>query len=75
MERNSLVSIREIVKKYNISYSTINYYTITGLLTVVTKKRNTRLYNELEVKERLRRISRLKDKGYPLNLIKRELLE
>ena len=75
MKKNFLISIREIPKKYNISYSTVNYYTIIGLLTVVTKRRNMRLYNEAEVKESLERISKLKDKGYPLHLIKKELLK
>jgi DNA-binding transcriptional MerR regulator len=75
MNKNFLIPIREIPKKYNISYSTVNYYTIIGLLTVVTKRCNMRLYNEAEVKESLKRISKLKDKGYPLHLIKKELLK
>jgi len=72
MQKN-MISIKEIVKKYGISYSTVNYYTIIGLLTVVDRKKNIRLYDEAEVKVRLARISELRGKGYPLHLIQREL--
>lgn len=72
MSKN-LITINEIVKKYNLPYSTVNHYTIVGLLTVVSKRRNMRLYDEEDVKERLERISKLKVKGYPLHLIQKEL--
>jgi len=69
-----LITINEIVEKYSIPYSTVNHYTIIGLLKVVSKKRNVRLYDNAEVKKRLKRISELKDKGYPLTLIQKELV-
>ena len=69
----NIISTKEIVKKYNIPYSTVNYYTIIGLLTIVDRKKNTRLYNELEVKEKLAKITQLRSKGYPLHLIQSEL--
>jgi DNA-binding transcriptional MerR regulator len=69
----NLISIKKIVKKYSIPYSTVNHYTIIGLLTVADRKKNIRFYDEAEVKEKLRRISELRGKGYPLHLIRKEL--
>lgn len=68
-----LITINEIVEKYGIPYSTVNHYTIIGLLKVVNKKRNVRLYDDVEVKKRFKRISELKNKGYPLSLIQKEI--
>ncbi len=71
--QNDMISIKEIVEKYGIPYSTINHYTIIGLLTVADRRKNTRLYNEAELKERLDKIAKLRSKGYPLHLIKKDL--
>lgn len=68
-----LITVSEIVRKYNIPSSTINHYTIIGLLSVAARKKNMRLYDELQVKQRLTRIVRLRSKGYPLSLIQQEL--
>ncbi len=68
-----MISIKEIVKKYGISYSTVNYYTMIGLLTVVDRRKNIKLYDEIEVKERLTKIIKLRNKGFPLDLIRKEL--
>ena len=68
-----LISIKEIVKKYSIPYSTVNHYTIIGLLTVADRRKNIRLYDEAQVKERLAKIAQLRSKGYPLHLIQNEL--
>ncbi len=70
-----MVTINEIVEAYGIPYSTVNHYTIIGLLKVVSKKRNVRLYDGAEVKKRLKKITELKDKGYPLNLIQKEIVK
>jgi len=64
-----LISSQEIVKKYNVSYQTVNYYTNLGLLPVKKRKGNGRLYNEEEIKKSLEKIAQLKDQGYPLRLI------
>lgn len=72
MSKN-LISIKEIVKKYGLPYSTVNHYTIIGLLTVINRKKNIRLYNEAQVRERLAKIGQLRSKGYPLHLIQQEL--
>ena len=75
MARNELISISEIVKKYKVTPFTVNHYTDIGLLDVVSKRKNTRLYNDIEVEKRLKVITQLKDKGYPLRLIRQELLK
>lgn len=71
--QKKLISIREIVKKFSIPSSTVNHYTIMGLLPVADRRKNVRLYEEEEVKERLARIAELKSNGYPLQLIHKEL--
>jgi len=71
--KERLISAKEIIKKYHLTYQTINYYTNLGLLEVVGKKGNTRLYNGAMVKERLTEISHLMKEGYPLRLIRKKL--
>jgi DNA-binding transcriptional MerR regulator len=68
-----VISTKDIVEKYGLPYSTVNHYTIIGLLTVEARRRNVRLYDEAEVEKKLTRIVKLKDKGYPLHLIQKEL--
>ena len=70
---NSLITARDIVRKYQLTYQTLNFYTSIGLFSVVKKDANQRLYKEPDVRERLKKIGRLKDKGYPLNLIRQVL--
>ena len=70
---NSVITAYQIVRKYSISYQTLNYYTNMGLLTVVKKEKNTRWYKEKEVQKNLADITHLKDEGYPLRLISRLL--
>ncbi|MDP3143251.1 MAG: MerR family transcriptional regulator [Candidatus Omnitrophota bacterium] len=69
------ISAVEIIQKYNLSYQTVNYYTNLDLLPAVKNKGNKRLYDAQEVDFRLKRIQQLKNEGYPLRLIKRELLK
>ena len=71
--RKNKISTKEIVEKHNIPYSTVNHYTVIGLLTVAGRRKNVRFYDEAQVKKRLARISELRSKGYPLHLIQREL--
>ncbi|HDN86263.1 MAG: hypothetical protein DRP68_02850 [Candidatus Omnitrophota bacterium] len=68
-QNKKLISAKEIAKKFNIPYSTVNHYTNLGFLSVVKRKGNMRFYEETKVKERLKRILHLKDEGYPLRLI------
>ena len=75
MAEDNLITIHEIVKRYGIAYTTVNHYTDIGLLEVVSKNKNVRLYSNLEVSRRVKIILELKNKGYPLRLIQRELLK
>ena len=64
---------RDIVRKYNIPYSTITHYTNMGFFNVVRRKGNKRLYSEDEIRMQLPRITRLINEGYPLRLIRKML--
>ena len=69
-----LITAKEIVSKFNVSFQTVNHYTNFGLLSVVTKKRNMRMYDEAEVKEKLAQITRLVSEGYSLRLIRKKFV-
>ncbi len=58
-----------IIKKFNISYQTINYYTNLGLFVVRKKQGNSRLYDLEEVKKSLVKITEMKNQGYSLKLV------
>ena len=73
MEKN-LITAKQIVSKFHISFQTVNHYTNFGLLSIVARKGNVRLYNEAEVKQRLALISELANEGYSLYLIRKKLL-
>ena len=64
------VPTQEIIKRCNISYQTVNYYTNLGLLNVRSRKGNSRLYDFEEVKRCLEEITKLKNQGYSLKLIR-----
>lgn len=68
-----LITIKEISRKFNITPYTVNHYTNLGLLKVVAKRKNRRLYDGVEVGRRLRQISQLISQGYPLQLISKKL--
>lgn len=63
------ISAKEVIKKFGISYQTLNHYTNIGLLNATKRRGNKRQYIEREVKKKLERINELKDKGYPLRII------
>lgn len=63
------ISSKEVLKKFGISYQTLNHYTNLGLLNAMKRRGNKRQYIEKEVKERLKKINALKDTGYPLRII------
>lgn len=72
--QNKMISVKEIMSKYNISYQTINHYTDFGLLPVQTKIGNVRFYDRNLVKERMKKIRELIGEGYSLRLIRKKLL-
>ena len=65
-----LISTKEIVKKFNISLQKVNHYTTLGLLEVAARNKNTRMYDETKVGQRLEAISKLLKEGYTLRLIR-----
>ena len=73
-KQDNIVSAKEIISKYNISYQTVNHYTDFGLLPLAFKKGNVRFYEENQVKERLAAITKLSREGYSLRLIRNKLL-
>lgn len=69
-----MISAKEIVSKYNISYQTVNHYTDFGLLSVQTKIGNARFYDKSLVEERMKKIRELIEEGYSLRLIRKKLI-
>lgn len=69
-----LISSKDVVARFNISYPTLTHYTNMGFFTVVGRKGNKRLYGEEEVKVRLEQIKRMIAEGYPLRLIRNKLM-
>ena len=74
MMGGDLITAKEIIEKFNITFQTVNHYTNFGLLSVITKKGNVRMYSAREVKERLAKISELVAEGYSLRLIRKKLV-
>jgi len=74
MEKKPILA-KDIVKRFNLSYHTVNYYTAIGLLPVLAKKGNSRLYDEEIIRERLSRILQMIAEGYPLRLIRKKIEE
>lgn len=72
--RTDLISAAEIAQKYDVTYQAVNHYTNLGLLEVVTKSGNARMYAKVKVKERFTKISQLVNEGYSLRLIRRKLI-
>ncbi|MFH0983902.1 MAG: MerR family transcriptional regulator [Candidatus Omnitrophota bacterium] len=75
MIKNEGISPQDICAQFNLTYHTVNHYTNLGLLKVVIKRRNRRLYDAREVRERLSKIEGLALQGYPLQLISKTLNE
>jgi DNA-binding transcriptional MerR regulator len=68
-----LLSAQDISRQFKLAYPTINYYTDLGLLPIVKREGNRRLYSGRQIKERLTRIARMTNEGYPLRLICRKI--
>jgi len=71
---NKMISAKQIVKTYSISYQTVNHYTDFGLLQVSARKGNVRFYDKNIVEKRLKEISTLVGEGYSLRLIRKRLI-
>ncbi len=72
--KNSLLTAKDISKKYKVPYPTINHYTDLGFLAIVKRDGNRRMYNDKQVKNRLTLISKMMNEGYPLRLIRQKIV-
>ena len=72
--RGKIISAKEIVNRYSISYQSVNHYTDLGLLPVAFKIRNVRFYDKAVVERRLKKIKELMKEGYSLRLIRKRLI-
>jgi DNA-binding transcriptional MerR regulator len=70
LKKEKTISALGVSKKFAMSYQTVNHYTNLGLLVVRKREGNGRFYLESEVNSRLKRISQLKNEGYPLKIIR-----
>lgn len=69
-----MISAKDIISRYKISYQTINHYTDFGLLPVALKRGNVRFYNSKVVDRRIKQIRNLMQEGYSLRLIRKRLI-
>lgn len=73
-EENDMITAKEIMREFNVSYQIVNHYTNFGLLPVVIKKANIRYYDKNIIKGRLKQIRELTQQGYSLSLIRKKLV-
>ena len=73
--KQKLISAKEIVQNYNLTYQAVNHYTNFGLINVVTKKGNVRYYDQDVLHDRLTKITQLIAAGLPLSVIHKILNE
>ncbi len=69
----NLLSTKEVVEKFDMSYQTLNYYTNLGFFNVIERRGNVRMYDEGEISDMIKYIRELKNQGYPLRLIVKKL--
>ena len=75
VEENDMITAKEIMREFNVSYQIVNHYTNFGLLPVKIKKANIRYYDEKIIKARIKKIRELTQQGYSLSLIRKKLEE
>jgi DNA-binding transcriptional MerR regulator len=75
VEENDMITAKEIMREFNVSYQIVNHYTNFGLLPVLIKKANIRYYDKNTIKGRIKRIRELTQQGYSLSLIRKKLDE
>jgi len=73
-QRRNLITAVEISQKFHISYQLVNYYTNIGLFSICANDGNRRLYDSGKVEAALKKIKDLRSRGYPLRIIRDELL-
>jgi len=75
IEENDMITAKEIMREFNVSYQIVNHYTNFGLLPVILKKANIRYYDKNTIEERIKQIRELARQGYSLSLIRKKLEE
>lgn len=73
-KENKMLTVKEIMQEYNLTYQTVNHYTDFGLLPIALKKGNVRFYDRNIIEERLKKIKELAAQGYSLSLIRKQLI-
>lgn len=73
-EKNEMISAKEIMNKYLISYQKLNHYTDLGLLPILLKMGNVRYYNKAIVDKRIKKTRVFAKEGYSLRLIRKKLV-
>lgn len=73
-EKNKMISAKEIMNKYLISYQKLNHYTDLGLLPILLKMGNIRYYNKRIVGKRIKKTRVFMKEGYSLRLIRKKLV-
>jgi len=73
-KQNRMISAKEIISNFGITYQTVNHYTDFGLLPVLAKKGNVRFYDRALVEARIKKIKELVQEGYSLRLIRKRLI-
>ena len=68
------LSVKEIMRRYKLSYQTVNHYTDFGLLPISEKRGNVRFYDRRMIEKRMKKIRALMGEGYSLRLIRKKLL-
>ena len=71
---NKMISAKDLMSKYKVTYQTVNHYTDFGLLPMVGKIGNVRFYQKGLAIKRLRQIRNLMEEGYSLRLIRKKLI-
>jgi len=74
MKCDKMISAKDIISKYHVSYQTVNHYTDFGLLPVLAKRGNVRFYDKILVGKRLVKIKEMMQEGYSLRLIRKQLV-
>jgi DNA-binding transcriptional MerR regulator len=74
-DNNDMITAKEIMREFDVSYQIVNHYTNFGLLPVVIKKANIRFYDKNIIKARFKKIRELTQQGYSLSLIRKKLVD
>lgn len=69
-----LITVDEVAKLFDLSVASVNYYTNIGLINVLEKKKNRRLYDKEDVSRRISKARAMMNMGYTIRLIQRELI-